>query len=76
MFYITGDIHGDVERIVEFSKNNNLTDKDTIIILGDAGLNFYRSKTDMKLKYVLNDLGPKIFCIHGNHEIRPETIKT
>lgn len=41
MFYITGDIHGDVERIVEFSKNNNLTDKDTIIILGDAGLNFY-----------------------------------
>lgn len=76
MFYITGDIHGDVERIVKFSKKNNLTDKDAVIILGDAGLNFYRSKTDMKLKYTLNDLGPKIFCIHGNHEIRPETIKT
>lgn len=76
MFYITGDIHGDITKIVEFSKSNNLTDKDTIIILGDAGLNFYRNKTDMKLKYALNDLGPKVFCIHGNHEIRPETIKT
>lgn len=76
MFYITGDIHGDVERVVEFSKNNNLTDKDTIIILGDAGLNFYCNKTDNKSKRVLNKLGPKIFCIHGNHEIRPETIKT
>ena len=40
MFYVTGDIHGDVERIVEFSKNNNLTEKDTNIILVDAGLNF------------------------------------
>lgn len=76
LFYITGDAHGDITKIVEFSKNNNLTEKDTIIILGDVGLNFYRNKTDMKTKYALNNLGPKFFCIHGNHEIRPETIKT
>lgn len=76
MFYITGDIHGDIEKIVKFSKNNNLSEQDTIIILGDAGLNFYHNKTDDKIKRILNELGSKIFCIHGNHEIRPETIET
>lgn len=41
MIYITGDTHGDMRRIINFCKVNNLTANDVIIILGDAGINFF-----------------------------------
>lgn len=72
MVYITGDIHGDITKIKNFCNRFSLTSRDKIIILGDVGLNFFQNKRDKKLKYQLNELGLDIFCIHGNHEIRPE----
>lgn len=45
-----------------------------IIILGDAGLNFYLNKTDKKYKKLLNSQGYHIYCVRGNHEQRPELI--
>lgn len=80
MIYITGDTHGDMRRIVNFCKKNNLTREDVIIILGDAGINFYERDfpngraRDNKKKEELAGLHTKIFCIHGNHEIRPQNI--
>lgn len=74
MIFYTGDIHGIPNRIVRFCKQMNLTVADTIIILGDVGANYDLGKHDKKVKVALNKLEPTIFCIHGNHEIRPATI--
>ena len=46
-----------------------------LIILGDAGINYYGSKKDALLKQVLSELPLTIFCIHGNHEQRPTAKK-
>ncbi len=75
MFYITGDTHGDFYRIKDFCNKNNTTRDDVMIILGDAGINYYGGKSDRKKKHELNGLPIKLFCIHGNHERRPETVE-
>ena len=47
-----------------------------IIILGDAGINFYLNKTDKKLKKNISKFGYTLYCVRGNHEERPENIAT
>ncbi len=76
LIYYTGDIHGSKSEIVDFCKRFEPTEKDTIIILGDVGANFYQDLRDVKLKEAFAKLEPTIFCIHGNHEIRPWNIPT
>ena len=46
MIYITGDTHGRFERIERFTTQMKTHRSDVMIILGDAGLNFYLSKRD------------------------------
>ena len=41
MIYITGDTHARFERVELFCKENNTSKDDILIILGDAGLNYY-----------------------------------
>lgn len=77
---ITGDTHGGVNTITRISniKRNNPGFEDGelgVIILGDAGLNFYLNKTDKKHKKMLNNMGVKVYCVRGNHEERPENLK-
>ena len=72
MIYITGDTHRDFSRL----KTINYTKDDMIIVLGDAGINFYLEKRDKELKEYLNSLGIKLFCIRGNHDARPQNINT
>ncbi len=76
MIYYTGDIHGDPKRIIHFAETWELTENDTIVILGDVGANYYLGKRDYKMKSELSNLKPIIFCIHGNHECRPEHIQS
>ena len=72
MIYITGDTHRRFERFNEIDdREDNL-----IIILGDAGFNYYLDERDRRLKSELNSHNYKLFCIQGNHEERPENIKT
>lgn len=40
MIYITGDTHGEFERIENFCQMNRTSKDDIMIILGDAGINF------------------------------------
>ena len=47
-----------------------------LIILGDAGINYFLNEEDIKLKEYLNNMNIKLFCIQGNHEERPENIST
>lgn len=50
--------------------------EDVLIILGDAGVNYYLTRSDYDLKQELNDLPITLFLIQGNHEERPEEIDT
>lgn len=75
MIYITGDTHARFERVVDFCNKMKTTKEDILIILGDAGINYYNGKKDILLKKLLADLPITLFCIHGNHEIRPNKIE-
>lgn len=74
MIYITGDTHRDFERIYEFCEENGTTQEDILIILGDAGINYFLNYQDEQLKQELSELPVTLFCIHGNHEERPTEI--
>ena len=77
MIYYTGDIHGEVLCAADIVARCGITDQDVLVILGDVGMNYYgNSHGDKHRKKKLNKLGVPIFCIHGNHEMRPETIST
>lgn len=76
---VTGDTHGGmstITRVGNIARNmpEYKPEETGIIILGDAGLNFYLNKTDKKYKKMLNNMGYHIYCVRGNHEQRPELI--
>lgn len=75
MIYITGDTHRDFGRLVFFEYEYETTKDDILIILGDVGINYYGNE-DKRVKQVLSDFSMTLFCIHGNHEQRPENIST
>jgi hypothetical protein len=73
MIYITGDIHGEVERFDDWNLNHydiHLTARDTVIICGDFGLPWdERMPMDEEAKLdFLDSLPCAITFIDGNHE--------
>ncbi|GAB1476876.1 hypothetical protein MASR2M70_17120 [Bacillota bacterium] len=72
MIYITGDTHGNFKRVAALCDTVNSTLDDILIILGDVGVNYYEDDRDVKQKKLLSSLPITLFCIHGNHEARPE----
>lgn len=68
---MTGDTHGDFSWIVRLCGKIKTTPEDVIIILGDAGINYYGGVRDEITKKHLAALPITIFSIHGNHENRP-----
>ena len=76
MIYITGDTHGNFDRIENFCNKMKTTKDDIMIILGDAGINYFLNFRDTDCKRCLLGLPITFFCIHGNHEERPQNILT
>lgn len=76
MIYITGDKHGDFNDIFNFCTKYKTTREDILIVLGDAGINYFASERDYILKNSLLQYAITFFCVHGNHEERPENIKS
>ena len=74
MIYITGDTHGDFKRVADFCFRVGTSKNDVLIILGDSGLNYYDPSRSKYLKMFVQELPITIFCIHGNHEMRPEAL--
>lgn len=74
MIYYTGDTHGNFLKIENALRNGWIEKGDTVVILGDVGINYYGNPRDKKTKHRVSELGVTIFGIHGNHEMRPETI--
>ncbi len=77
--YITGDLHGDYSKIENFVEQNynthNFDGSDIMILLGDAGFNYYLNKKDDELKEKISKLPFTFFVIRGNHEERPGILK-
>ena len=71
IYYITGDTHGEFDRIQSFCARHEVEPENTFIILGDVGLNYFGGGSDRKGKKKLAKLPATFFCIHGNHEMRP-----
>lgn len=70
--YLTGDLHGSIQRLLDFRPAR--PHETGLIVLGDAGANYYLNKKDDRFKTQLNNLGYKIYLLRGNHEARPEDI--
>lgn len=56
MIYITGDTHGQFQRIEQFCEKIKPCKEDTMIILGDAGFNYYRNWRDEFSKKKMSQL--------------------
>ena len=70
-WFITGDIHGDLQRIWDFIDKIDINDENcNIIIAGDAGLCWRHDKQDLARNLILHETKYKthIYFIDGNHE--------
>lgn len=72
MFWITGDKHGDFASVDAFCRAWQTRRRDVLIVLGDAGINYFDDARSTALKQHLAQLPITLFCIHGNHEARAE----
>ena len=75
-YFITGDKHRNFGYVKNFCSDMNTRRKDVLIILGDAGFNYYEDVRDDKLKQEISDLNITLFCVHGNKEKRPQNVGT
>lgn len=78
MIYAMGDIHGKLEELLYML--THLVEGDTVVLLGDNGLNFYKDGTDVKRKRRLSIAALQakvdILIVRGNHDIRPSDIES
>ena len=66
---VTGDCHGDMSRFANYEYPRDGTTG--IIILGDAGVNYYMNGRDTSAKKKLQNSGYQFYLVRGNHEARP-----
>ena len=71
---VRGDCHGQFVWMTNGCLNEYVPEETAIIILGDAGFNFYLNKTDDRKKAEVNARGYRIYCVRGNHEARPQDV--
>ena len=71
---VRGDTHGVFTWMDDERLNNYKPEETAIIILGDAGFNFYLNKTDARLKKEVEAKGYTFYCVRGNHEERPQAL--
>ena len=72
--FITGDTHGDFDFLSSWCEINNTTYEDILLILGDAGINYYgpTQPREVALKDKIAKCPITLLCVRGNHEDRPE----
>ena len=71
---IRGDTHGRFGWMDNGALDMYKPEETAIIILGDAGFNFFLNEQDDRLKKEVNDRGFRFYCVRGNHEARPQDV--
>lgn len=71
---MTGDCHGNFDKIKRFHTLHPETAGAFIILLGDVGINYFGDRRDKKRRIELSNLPYTFLMIHGNHEMRPGTV--
>lgn len=70
-FFVTGDLHADFSRLKDIPNEEDVG----LIILGDAGFNFWLDGRDDHWKKKITKLYKfTIYCVRGNHEARPQSV--
>ena len=73
---ITGDCHRNFSRFNNYPKEIQKDSNSAVIILGDAGINWTLDEHDNQIKNNLKKrFSFRIYCVRGNHEARPQSIK-
>lgn len=70
---LTGDCHGDFTHFGSISSHYEPS-KTIIIILGDAGINYWLDDLDNLKKDYLTKFGYTYYCVQGNHEEAPQNV--
>lgn len=68
MIFLTGDTHGQFQRIYDFCLKHETRTEDVMVILGDVGFNYFLDSSDNRRKNKANKQPITWFCIKGNHE--------
>lgn len=78
-FFVTGDVHGrllsrlyDIRSHLPDTVSSNQVG---VIILGDVGINYYNNNRENFIKQEICQTGFNIYCVRGNHEMRPQDVK-
>ena len=71
---IRGDTHGTFVWMSNGCLENYKPEETAILILGDAGFDFYLNKTDERKKKEVDAKGYYIYFLRGNHEQRPNLV--
>ena len=72
-FFVFSDNHGSLGQIVEQRHLIGCRGPDcALIILGDGCFNYSGNEYDDRIKNTLDSLGFRVYCVRGNHEMRPE----
>ena len=74
MVYVTGDVHGFFGRVERFCSHVGTSADDVLVVLGDAGVNYWGDEADEALKRRLARLPLTLLLVHGNHEMRPARV--
>jgi len=75
--WVTGDKHGNFDLLPMWCDGNNTKrDEDLLIILGDAGINYYSQESEITRRIKERIFQEKItlLCVRGNHEERPSNL--
>lgn len=75
---LSGDTHGQVRQRLDALENmwqNYEPSETALILLGDVGFNYYISNREQKYKRQISRYGYTIYCLRGNHEVRPQSLK-
>ena len=74
-FFITGDIHRSLSKFKYYSYEFKQHPENAVIILGDAGFNYFLDERDAELKAAITRKYKNLFyVVRGNHEARPQDV--
>ena len=73
--FAVSDTHGVFDFLPYFCMSHETTKKDLLIILGDAGINYYGGSRDTEIKESIYRNEITLFCVRGNHEMRPSDVQ-